>query len=85
MQHQIYESEMVGKPKNLIGKSKNEIFAEMGDGCNFFPDNIWTYELKKFWYGSKNVLFIFFEDDLVKSHVEKKVFGKISKVIQKNY
>ena len=80
MLKQSFKNDRNGEVLALTGKSKKDIFDELGDGFNFFPDNIWSYELKKNWYGSKLVLFIFFEDGVVKSHVEKKVFGKLSKV-----
>ncbi|MCF2218779.1 hypothetical protein H9Q08_05635 [Chryseobacterium sp. PS-8] len=61
--------------QNLIGKSKKEILAELGDEFNFYPSTIWSYHLRKKWYFRKNILFLFFEDNiLVKVLIKAKWF-----------
>ncbi|UOU99896.1 hypothetical protein MUU74_08065 [Chryseobacterium daecheongense] len=50
----------------LLGMSKKEILTVLGEGFNFFPDNVWVYILKKTWLGQKVVLFLVFEDGYVK-------------------
>ncbi|AQX07012.1 hypothetical protein BAX97_16070 [Elizabethkingia meningoseptica] len=50
----------------LLGKSKCEVIMELGDGFNFYPDNVWMYDLKKTWWGRKTVLSILFENNTVK-------------------
>ncbi|CAD7811929.1 hypothetical protein CHRY9390_02438 [Chryseobacterium aquaeductus] len=52
--------------KNLTGKSKAQIISELGFEFNHFPSDIWTYELKKDWWGRKQFLVILFEKDHVK-------------------
>ncbi|WP_317231364.1 MULTISPECIES: hypothetical protein [Elizabethkingia] len=31
----------------LIGKSKNEVIQELGEGFNYYPDNYWFYDMKR--------------------------------------
>ncbi|SDI32113.1 hypothetical protein [Chryseobacterium jejuense] len=33
----------------LIGLTKKEIVAMLGNGFNFYPDNRWSYILKRYW------------------------------------
>ncbi|WP_370895942.1 hypothetical protein [Chryseobacterium gossypii] len=62
----------------LQNKSKKEVIEELGDGFNFYPDQIWYYILSKRWWGKKVVLFIEFdENDVVCSHYVKTVYGKV--------
>jgi|GEM_PF-599580 len=49
----------------LLGKSKKDILNELGDEFNFYPNNIWTYTLKKCWYGKKKILFLYFEKECI--------------------
>lgn len=48
---------------HLVGKSRNQIKQEMGDGFNFFKDRIWTYEIGKTWIGKRIILAITFKED----------------------
>lgn len=68
--------ELAGNP--LIGKTKKQIIEVLGDGFNFYPENVWYYVLGKTWYGRKKVLFIKFQNDIVTYKVIKGVYGKIS-------
>lgn len=55
----------------LIGLNKKEIISEMGEGYNFYPDNVWTYDIKRNFIGMRTVLIIFFWNE-VAFYVEKK-------------
>nr|WP_315034696.1 hypothetical protein [uncultured Chryseobacterium sp.] len=50
---------------SIIGKNKKDILTQLGDGFNFYPDSIWTYEIKKTWWGKKTILAIEFENNKV--------------------
>lgn len=62
--------------KHLIGKSRHEIKKELGDGCNFFSDDTWTYELERTWIGRKTILSITFKDGKVAGVNLYKTFGR---------
>ncbi|WP_164474711.1 hypothetical protein [Elizabethkingia ursingii] len=47
----------------LIGKSKNEVIQELGEGFNYYPDNYWFYDMKKSWWGKKTALLLIFGKD----------------------
>ncbi|SEH31938.1 hypothetical protein [Chryseobacterium culicis] len=47
----------------LIGKTRHEVKAEMGDGFNFFKDNVWTYQVGETWLGKKVILSVLFVDN----------------------
>jgi len=55
--------------QHLIGKTKNNVLNELGDECNFYQSSVWTYILKKEWFGRKKVLIINFDDNKV-SHIK---------------
>ncbi len=63
----------------LLGFSKKEVAEELGHGFNFFPDDIWYYEIKKTWWGMKTVLFLIFRNGKLQHKSIKKVYGKIYK------
>jgi hypothetical protein len=46
----------------LKGMTKKQVLEEMGDECNFFQSDVWTYILYKTWL-TKNVLVIEFENE----------------------
>lgn len=58
----------------LIGKTKFQIKEELGDEFNFYPSSIWTYQIKKSWFGRKHILILFFDEDLLKKIEIKKIF-----------
>lgn len=47
----------------LIGKTRHEVKAEMGDGFNFFKDDTWTYQVGKTWLGKKVILSVVFSNN----------------------
>jgi len=47
---------------HLVGKSRNQIKQEIGDGFNYFNNDIWTYELEKTWFGRRTIFAITFKD-----------------------
>jgi len=46
-----------------IGMTKKEILDILGEEFNFYPDKVWSYVLKKSWWGRKRILIIEFDDD----------------------
>lgn len=67
----------MNKYQHLIGKSKIDILNELGDECNFYQSSIWTYIIKKEWFGRKKVLVISFDENTV-SHVKiVTTYGKV--------
>lgn len=63
--------------EHLIGKSKLMIVNEIGQEFNYFPDSIWTYHLKDYWWGQKKMMILYFEDDVVKKVKIKRIYGKV--------
>ncbi len=68
---------MVDYTASLIGKTKNEIFKELGDQFNFFPSNTWIYHLHTNWIGIKTYLIISFDNDIVIKYVKRKTHRKL--------
>ncbi|KUY29884.1 hypothetical protein [Elizabethkingia ursingii] len=56
---------------HLLGKRKDEILKELGEGFNYYPDDVWTYVLKQNWWGKKTALLLRFESENV---IETKIF-----------
>lgn len=61
---------------HLLGKSRNEIKQELGDGFNYFNNEVWTYEVGKTWFFRKIILSLIFKDEKVSEIKLTKVFGK---------
>lgn len=53
------------KYHHLIGKSKKLITEELGQEFNYYPSNVWSYLLKKSWWGNKTYLIVYFKNDEV--------------------
>lgn len=49
----------------LIGKTKKEVINELGDGFNFYPDNEWTYIFRQDFFFRKEILYVFFNNNIV--------------------
>lgn len=64
--------------QSFLGMTKKEVLKELGEGFNFYPDNIWYYELNKTWWGLKTIMFLEFENNIVSSKYIKNVFGNIN-------
>lgn len=62
---------------HLLGKSRNEIKQELGDGFNYFNNEIWTYEVGKTWFGQKIILSITFKNEKASDLNLTKRFGRI--------
>ncbi len=62
----------------FLGKSKKEIVEEYGQEFNYYPEKIWTFQLKKYWWGQRKFLILYFEQDKVVKLKTKKVYGKIN-------
>lgn len=71
--HNIMEKE---KFNYLIGKTRNQIKKEIGDGFNYFENEIWTYELGKTWFGRKTILSITFKEEKASTLHLYKTFGR---------
>ncbi|MEN5132555.1 hypothetical protein [Elizabethkingia anophelis] len=63
----------------LIGKDREEILEDLGEGFNFYPDENWFYELKKNWLGKKTVLLIHFNNNIVERIEILKYYGQYPK------
>ena len=50
---------------NLIEKSREDIMKELGEGFNYYQNDIWTYNLKKDWLGRWILLYLYFQDNKV--------------------
>ena len=59
--------------KELIGETKEDVVAELGDGFNFHPSNEWTFFLKRNIWGINSFLVLRFENNIVLER-EKKTF-----------
>jgi len=63
------------KYNNLVGKTKNEVIQELGEGFNYYPDNYWFYDMKRSCWGRKTaILLIFGKDGRVKTMSIKTYF-----------
>lgn len=62
----------------LFGKSKKEIVEELGQEFNYYPERIWTFQIKKYWWGQKRFLILYFEEEKVVKVKMKRVYGKIN-------
>lgn len=49
----------------LIGKSREEVMGEMGEGFNYYQNEVWTYNLKKDWLGRWIYLYLSFGNNKV--------------------
>jgi hypothetical protein len=55
----------IQKYKYLIGKSRKEIIAELGEEFNDYHSTRWSYALKRDWWGRWVMLVLVFEGDKV--------------------
>lgn len=63
---------------SLIGKTKKEVLGELGEEFNYYPDKVWSYVLKKYWWGKKWILYIEFDkEDKVIAKFTALRYGKI--------
>nr|WP_199162803.1 hypothetical protein [Elizabethkingia sp. ASV34] len=69
----------------LLDKTKSEILQELGEGFNFYPDNLWTYDLKKTWWGRKTCLLLKFKDNNVEDFCVVFYYGKLGKFHQYSF
>lgn len=60
----------------LMGKTRQEIKKELGDGFNYFKSERWTYELGRTWIGKKIILSITFKDERASDFTFYKTFGR---------
>ncbi|AKH96433.1 hypothetical protein [Elizabethkingia anophelis] len=66
----------------LIGKSKNEVIQELGEGFNYYPDNYWFYDMKKSWWGKKTALLLIFGKDRRVKTMNLKTYFFLSSMIR---
>ncbi len=62
--------------KHLLGKDKKQIVEELGQEFNFYPEEVWTYVLKKSRWGWKTILFISFKCEKVTDIEIRKWFAR---------
>ncbi|MDV3789182.1 hypothetical protein CMU16_17405 [Elizabethkingia anophelis] len=53
--------------KELKGMNKRSILNTLGEGFNFYPSDVWIYDISRSWWGRKTVLFLVFRDDLLEN------------------
>ncbi|HFK5512723.1 hypothetical protein BAZ12_15570 [Elizabethkingia miricola] len=70
------------KYNNLVGKSKNEVIQELGEGFNYYPDNYWFYDMKKSWWGKKTTLLLIFGKDRRVETMSIKTYFFLSSMIR---
>lgn len=61
---------------HLLGKTRNDIKNELGDGFNYFNSDVWTYEVAKNWLGRRTILSLTFKDNAVFGLEISKTFSK---------
>jgi hypothetical protein len=61
---------------HLVGKTRGEVKTELGDGFNYFTNQIWTYEIGKTWIGKRIILSVTFKDGKVSSVEVHNTFRK---------
>ncbi|WP_228400970.1 hypothetical protein [Chryseobacterium taichungense] len=61
----------------LFGKTKKEVSLELGLEYNYYPSDVWFYELAITFYFRKTTLVIFFKEGVVTDISIKKHYGKI--------
>ncbi|MDX8569364.1 hypothetical protein OZ668_15290 [Elizabethkingia sp. HX XZB] len=59
---------------NLLGKTKKEIIESLGEEFNYYPDNLWVYEIYRSWWGKKTVLLLNFDEEGILKKINIKVF-----------
>ncbi|WP_042722242.1 MULTISPECIES: hypothetical protein [Flavobacteriales] len=62
----------------LLGKTKKEISGELGLEYNYYPADVWYYELNVTFYFRKTTLILHFTEGVVTGISIKKHYGKIS-------
>ncbi|AQX03593.1 hypothetical protein [Elizabethkingia anophelis] len=50
---------------DLLGKDRFEVLDIMGEGFNFYPDEVWVYDLEESWWGRKHAVLLYYEQDIV--------------------
>ncbi|MPS72235.1 MAG: hypothetical protein E2590_03705 [Chryseobacterium sp.] len=55
--------------ETLTGKTRDDVRKELGDGFNYYHNNVWTYNLRKDWIGRWVILYIYFKDNEV-THIK---------------
>ncbi|HFK5545993.1 TPA: hypothetical protein ACG0AR_002873 [Elizabethkingia anophelis] len=60
----------------LIGMTKKQVVETLGEGFNYYPDDLWIYEINKTWWGKKSVLLLNFnkENILEKTDIKNYFF-----------
>lgn len=60
----------------LLNKDKKQVIKELGEEFNFYPADIWSYRLKKSWFGRKTILLLYFSSNRVCKVEIKKCYGQ---------
>lgn len=47
----------------LMGKSKQEVLEEMGEGYNFYPSNEWSYTIGTNFLKQSTILYLTFDEE----------------------
>ena len=51
--------------EGLIGKTREEVVKQLGEGFNYYQNKVWTYNLRRDWLGRWVYLYLTFEDNKV--------------------
>lgn len=57
---------LLKKYEYLIGKTRKEVIASLGQEFNYYHGNVWKYMIRKNWLGLWLILVITFEGETVK-------------------
>ncbi|WP_407535197.1 hypothetical protein [Elizabethkingia miricola] len=58
----------------LIGMTKKQVVETLGEGFNYYPDDLWVYEINKTWWGKKSVLLLSFNKENILEKTDFKNF-----------
>lgn len=62
----------------LIGMTKKQVVEALGKGFNYYPDDLWIYEINKTWWGKNTVLLLNFnEENILEGNSTKSYFFEL--------
>ncbi|WP_407517831.1 hypothetical protein [Elizabethkingia anophelis] len=58
----------------LLGMTKRQVIETLGEGFNYYPDDLWIYEISKTWWGKKTVLLLSFDQEDILEETDTKSY-----------